>query len=257
MAAARSARDKKSIIFGSNRNSGLTQRTISRLSVLITCYNAAGQQLDIPNVALRESFTGFQELSSEIIRLGAEPLDHTALDVTLMQTGPSAFDMQFDVKEARSSMSRVIGSSPSEEDPYAILDRALAAFGTVGEAVLLIAAHPGCELQLVETYYGPDIEIVVEGEPRLIIPEHLIDVIRTPSVQAILRTVMVPLANPEFAYVTIRGEIQNVQGLSNQVMIANEHLREFLGGEPLIPKSFEPTVVNPGQAELRWQEEHG
>lgn len=255
MAAARSARDKKVIDFRSHKNSSMSNRTVSRLSALITCYNAAGQQLNIPTMALGESFTGFKELSREIVRLGAEQLDHTALDVTLMQTGPSSFDLQFDVKDVRSGMSRVMASSRHEEEAYAVLDRAMAAYGTVGEAVLLIAAHPGCELRRVETFYGPDIEIVVDGSPRMIMHESIIDMIQAPSIQAALRTVMVPLANPEFTYVTIRGEIQNVQGLANQVMVSNEHLREFLRGEPLKPKSFEPTVVNPSQDELRWSQD--
>lgn len=191
-------------------------------------------------------------MSRGVFGSGPEPFDLDLLDVTFMQVGPSSFDFRFDIRRPELGKMASLAASGALRDAYPLLARAMTVIGTIGEATMLIAAYPGCELRRVETHYGPDIEILVDGRPWLVFPANFLDLIRNPDIQAAWRAGLSPLSNPDFAYVTARGEIHKVQGLANQVMICNEHLRDFIRGEPLKPMSFEPTVPGISQAEKEW-----
>lgn len=256
MAAARSARDKKVqdktwYLKSVDRST----KTSSRMSALVSCYNDHGQQMSIPNMTMGDSFTGMQDLLRECIRLGSDSVDPDSVRMTFLQAGPSSFDFQFDMRESKGL--KTWGKHPSGWDmtTYVALDQALAAFATVGQLAMLMAAHPGCELRRVETQYGADIEVLINGQPRMVSEEHLLQAVKDLAVQSALRIAMAPLTNPEFAYVTIRGEVQGAMGMFNQVMVSNEHLREFIHGEPLKPKSFDPTVACLSQDEILWNED--
>lgn len=253
MAAARSSSDEDNAVpHATRRDAGVATRTITRSSTLITCYNSQAQQLSIPNAALGEAFTGLQKLTHEIVRLNSERLDPDAMEVTLMRVGPSAFDLQTNIKVANSGFLSVLVPPRTKSATRAVLDRATTLFGAVGEAGMLLAAHPGCELRFVETSHGADVEILVNQLPRLILPAPMLETVRASSIQEALRMTLVPLLDPEFSYVTIRGELQGVKGLANQVMESNEHLRAFVHGAQLKPKSFEPTQVIPSPAQQQW-----
>lgn len=253
MTAARGTRDKKALDKTWSLKTGdRSTKTISRMSALVTCYNAHGQQLDIPNMTMSDSFTGMQDLFRECIRLGADTLDPDSIRVTFLQAGPSSFDFQFDLRDSKTV--KTWGKHPSGWDVanYVALDQALAGYATVGELAMLIAANPDCELRWVETLYGPDVEVLVDGLPRMVFQASLMELMGDHAVQSALRAAMAPLTNPEFGYVTIRGEVQGAQGVFNQVMVSNESVREFIQGEPLKPKSFEPTVACQSEDEIRW-----
>lgn len=196
-------------------------------------------------------------MSRGVFSSGPEPFDLDLLDVTFMQVGPSSFDFRFDIRRPRLGNLSLLRASASAQDAYSVLARTMTMIGTIGEATMLIAAHPGCELRRMETHYGPDIEILIAGQPRFVLPAKFLDLVRSPSIQAAWREGFSPLSNPDFAYVTARGEIHRVQGLSNQVMICNEQLREFIGGRPLEPISFEPTVPGLSKAEKEWRRPRG
>lgn len=221
-------------------------------STLLTCYNDRGQQLLIPGSDLRVAFTGFQHIARGIFGSGPDPFDLDLLDVTFMQVGPSSFDFRFDIRRPNLGTMAKLSASGALRDAYPLLARAMTIIGAIGEATLVIAAHPGCELRRIETYYGPDIEILIDGKPRFVFPAKFLGLVRDPSIQAAWRAGLSPLSNPDFAYVTARGEIHKVQGLANQVMICNEQLREFINGRPLEPVSFDPTVPALSQAEKEW-----
>ncbi|WP_431812892.1 hypothetical protein [Kocuria sp. cx-455] len=234
------------------KKNGWRKPTAVQHSTLLTCYNDRGQQVPVPSSVLSVAFTGFQHMSRGIFGSGPEEFDLDLLDVTFMQVGPSSFDFRFDIRRPDLGKMALLGASGALREAYPMLARAMTVIGTIGEATMLIAAHPGCELRRVETHYGPDVEVLVDSKPRLIFPAQFLDLVRDPAIQAAWRAGLSPLSNPNFAYVTARGEIHKVQGLANQVIICNEHLRDFISGDPLQPMSFEPTIPALSQAEQEW-----
>lgn len=256
MAAARSAGDEKLLDESwFAKKMERPTKTVSRMSALISCYNHSGQQVAISNLAMGDSFTGIQDLFRACIQLGHHSLDPDHVGVTFLRVGPSSFDFQFEMRDAKSV--KLWDKHPSGWDmtTYVALDQALATFAALGHLSMTIAAHPGCELRLVETVYGADIAVLVDGSPCMVTDAQLLYMVQDPVVQDALRTAMVPLADPEFEYVIIRGEVQGAMGMFYLIMASNDHLREFVAGGPLEPLSFEPTVVCPSAAEIRWNED--
>lgn len=252
MAAGRPSRIKNFWDATTPRDTGSTSDVVGRISALISCYNQYGQQVEIPNVTLGESFTGFQEMSRGVLAMAGESLNPEALDVTLMQVGPSSVDFHFDIKAGRQAGSRRRGLGCSAEEAYAALDRLVTRCCAVGEAIVLVAGHPGCELRQLTTHYGPTVEIVIDGAPRMIVDHIGLELMQMDVVQAFMRSLLLPLNNPEFTYITVSREIQGVTGMGHRVMIANEHVREFLAGGSLRMGCPTPVLVQPGFSEGNW-----
>ena len=65
-----------------------TPPTSARIPVLVTYANENGHQLSLPQPCMRESFTGLQHLSQEMLGAVRQRIDGYEQDFTIRQVGP-------------------------------------------------------------------------------------------------------------------------------------------------------------------------
>lgn len=211
-----------------------TASVLASAHVLITCHDTHGQQVEIPHHRLRRSFTGIQEFSRAITALHEAPAGRLPVETTIMQLGPSCFDFQFEVKDPQDGPVR--SRKATRTAPTAAeLARSIAEMSLVGQALVFVAAHPGCELRTVDTPFGPLVGLKADGVPHLILRPELVAVLAMPEAQECVRTAMAVFADPAISYVTLLGEAHGVQGMDNAVLVCNDAMREFIAGAPLRP----------------------
>lgn len=200
---------------------------------LITYRDARGQQLPLPQSQMRESFTGLQLLTQQLLGDAGGLLSGWGQDFSIMQLGPSVFEIE--IQAVAPSQSRQRGRTAMKNHLIALglLDHLTDVLIDMGEAACFMAGHPEAELRYMDGYYGPYYEFVCDGQAVRAIEAHLLELLVAPDAVDGIRAVVANLKQPGVSYATIAKRVPSLSYMRRTQVPANDRLREFANGGPL------------------------
>ncbi|MGW2673451.1 hypothetical protein OG312_00395 [Kocuria rhizophila] len=228
----------------------------AQIPVLITYSSSTGLQLPLPQATMRESFTGLQMLSHHLFAPSTVALEGYQHDFTIMQMGPSAFEIEIRASVLRSTRRRGRTAAKNHLRTAGILERLADMMIGVGELACFIANHPDVQVRYVDGCSGQYYEFLVDGEVVRAMEARAVELLTTPPLQESMRAILANLKQPGVAYCTLAKRIAGVDYMRRVVIPASDHLRSFANGGPF-PLSAEDLAeararVEPARAE-QWE----
>ena len=228
----------------------------AQIPVLITYSTSAGLQLPLPQATMRESFTGLQMLSHHMFEPSAITLEGYQHDFTIMQMGPSAFEIEIRASVSRSARLRGRTAAKNHLRTAAILERLADMMISMGELVCFIANHPDIEVRYVTGCSGQYYEFLVAGHVVRAMEARAVEILPTLPLQESMRAILANLKQPGVAYCTLERRIAGVDYMRRVVIPSSDHLRRFANGGPfyLTAEDLETARarVDPARAE-QWE----
>lgn len=228
----------------------------AQIPVLITYSTAGGLQLPLPQATMRESFTGLQMLSHQMFEPSATALEGYQHDFTIVQMGPSAFEIEIRASVSRSTRMRGRTAAKNHLRTAAVLERLADMMISMGELACFIANHPELEVRYVSGYSGQYYEFLVAGQVLRAMEARAVEILPTLPLQEAIRAILANLKQPGVAYCTLEKRIAGVDYMRRVVIPSSDHLRRFADGGPfyLTAEDLERARarVDPARAE-QWE----
>ncbi|RKQ36410.1 hypothetical protein [Kocuria tytonis] len=203
-----------------------------RIPVLATYTDENGHQLPLPQARMRESFTGLQMLARQILSGAEDPLDGYDQDFTIMQMGPSAFEIEIRATAKRQNRLRGRAAAKKHLLIVATLDHFTDVLVAMGELACHIANHPDTEVRFVASCYGDYYEFLERGRVVKAMEAGAVELLVTPESVEILRVILANLKQPGVAYATLTKRIPGMAHMRRTVVGSTQHLRDFADGGP-------------------------
>lgn len=204
------------------------------IPVLVTYTDEQGHQLPLPQAQMRESFTGLQMLARQVLGAEHEALKGYTQDFTMMQIGPSAFEIEIRATPLRQN--RLRGRAALKRHlllTVGVLDRFTDVLISQGELACFIACHPSAEVRFVSGCYDDYYEIMDKGRVVLAMAASSVERLLEPDSVQVMRVILANQKQPGVAYCTLSKRILGVAHMRRTIVPANQHLRAFADGAPL------------------------
>ena len=182
---------------------------------------------------MRESFTGLQLLAGHILGTADNVLREYEQDFTIMQLGPSAFEIEIRALMRRPSRLRGRAAVKNQLLVVGILDYFTDVLIGLGEVGCFLANHPDCTVRYVNGAYGPYYEVVRGGTAVMALEAQLMELLLSPEAVEILRVLLANQKQPGVAYATLTKRVPGVHHMRRTVIPARAPLRDFADGGPL------------------------
>ncbi|RLY94940.1 hypothetical protein EAE32_07460 [Kocuria tytonicola] len=205
----------------------------ARIPVLATYTDERGLQLPLPQAQMRESFTGLQLLAGHILGTADNVLEEYEQDFTIMQLGPSAFEIEIRAIKRRQNRLRGRAAVKNQLLAVGILDSFTEVLIGLGEVGCFLANHPDAEVRFVDGAYGPYYEVVQGGTAVLALEAQLMELLLSPEGVEILRVLVANQKQPGVAYCTLTKQVPGVQHMRRTVIPTSRPLRDFADGAQL------------------------
>lgn len=205
----------------------------ARIPVLVTYTDERGLQLPLPQAQMRESFTGLQLLAGHILGTADNVLGEYEQDFTIMQLGPSAFEIEIRAVQRHPNRLRGRAAVKNQLLIVGILDYFTDVLIELGEVGCFLANHPDCAARYVDGAYGPYYELVVDGTAVLALEARTMELLLAPEAVEILRVILANQKQPGVAYCTLTRRVPGVHHMRRILIPASDALRDFAEGGPL------------------------
>lgn len=205
----------------------------ARVIVAVTYRDGDGRQLALPQSPLRESFTGLQLLTQQLLGDARGIISGWNQDFSIGQLGPSAFEIEVRAEAPKRVSLRRPATMTKHVMVLGLLEHLTDVLIDLGDVACFMAGHPTAHLRYIDGYHGPYYEFIQDGQAVKTIDARLLELLVAPGSVDGIRAVVANLKQPGVAYATVAKRVPGLYYVSHVQVPANEHLRDFANGGSL------------------------